>query len=162
MNLSHVFNCNLIKELAIKRQKSGLSVFSALRSIWRARRSAGFHTEGDSHHQQTVCEALIDWKEVKYSLSVFSLSPYLPKLLHLTEFLPLDCGVCVCSHPAWQHLTLCVCVPVLSGSVKCSRWTGPPSLASWCESVRVRVVWGRVLDAICSPATATAASRCGT
>lgn len=110
MNLSHVFNCNLIKELAIKRQKSGLSVFSALRSIWRARRSAGFHTEGDSHHQQTVCEALIDWKEVKYSLSVFSLLPYLPKLLHLTEFLPLDCGVCVCSHPAWQHLTLCVCV----------------------------------------------------
>lgn len=55
----------------------------------------------------------------------------------------------------------CVCV-CASGSVRCSQWTGPPSLASWYGSVRVRAGWGRDLGAICSLDMATAASKCGT
>lgn len=63
-------------------------------------------------------------------------------------------------------LVLCWCacgvIPCVSGSAKCSRWTGPPSLASWYESAKAPVVWGRDLAATCSLATATAASKCGT
>lgn len=50
----------------------------------------------------------------------------------------------------------------VSGFARCSLWTGPPSLASWYVSVRVRAGWGRDLDAICSLVMATAASKCGT
>lgn len=39
---------------------------------------------------------------------------------------------------------------------------GPPSLASWCVSVRVRAGWDRDPGAICSLVMATEAFRCGT
>lgn len=39
------------------------------RSVWGERRSAGVHTEGDPHHQQAVCEALVHREEVHLLLT---------------------------------------------------------------------------------------------
>ncbi len=110
------------------------TVFSALRSIWRERRSAGFHTEGDSHHQQTVCEALIYWEEVEYSPSIFLFHLCCSDLhltlsfivnweegmmLHLTKFLiwkllVLLCDLCYLTEvfvfACCMSTCVCVCV----------------------------------------------------
>lgn len=161
-------------------------VIPTLRSVWRERRSAGFHPEGHSHHQQTVCETLFNWKKVLCPtctvLFCFSSELYLTLAFTDTNtregvhdassyyissfsffqavgtsvwpFLP-EWGFCV----RMLRINVCVCV---SGSVKCNQWTGPPSLASWYGSVRVPVGWGRDPGVICSPATAMAASKCGT
>lgn len=119
-------------------------VIPAPRPVWRERRSAGFHPEGHSHHLQTVREALFNWKKVWCPLCVHEASSF-----NISSF--LGC---------WYTVFFCfVCVP---GSVKCNRWTGPPSLASWYGSVRAPVGWGRGPGGICLPATATAASKCGT
>lgn len=78
----------------------------------------------------------------------FKLLVFLFDLFYLNEVFVFAC-----------YVLLCVFV---SGSVRCNQWTGPPSLASWYGSVRVPVGWGHDPGAICSPATAMAASKCGT
>ena len=107
------------------------------RSIWRERRPAGVHPKGHPHHQQVVCQTLIHREEVKLLLMCLWFS------------------ICY----TLLHVNVYVCV---SGFVKCSRWMEQPSLVSWCASVRAQAGWDPDPGVTCSPATATAASRCGT
>lgn len=39
-------------------------VLFLFRSIWRARRPTGVHSESHSHYQQTLCSSLLYWEEV--------------------------------------------------------------------------------------------------